>query len=74
MLTLEFGFKFTPKFPVDLIIYVVAYLLAGYGVLDLAFRKAKRFDFFNEFFLMSVATIGAVSYAHLDVYKRQFTA
>lgn len=59
MLTLEFGFKFTPKFPVDLIIYVVAYLLAGYGVLDLAFRKAKRFDFFNEFFLMSVATIGA---------------
>ena len=61
MLTLEFGFKFTPKFPVDLIIYVVAYLLAGYGVLDLAFRKAKRFDFFNEFFLMSVATIGAFS-------------
>lgn len=61
MLTLEFGFRFTPKFPVDLIIYVVAYLLAGYGVLDLAFRKAKRFDFFNEFFLMSVATIGAFS-------------
>lgn len=59
MLTLEFGFKFTPEFPVDLIIYGVAYLLAGYGVLDLAFRKAKRFDFFNEFFLMSVATIGA---------------
>ncbi len=59
MLTLEFGFKFTPEFPVDLIIYGIAYLLAGYGVLDLAFRKAKRFDFFNEFFLMSVATIGA---------------
>jgi Cd2+/Zn2+-exporting ATPase len=59
MLVLEFGFKFTPTFPVDLIIYVVAYLLAGYKVLLLAFRKAKRFDFFNEFFLMSVATIGA---------------
>jgi Cd2+/Zn2+-exporting ATPase len=41
------------------IIYGVAYLLAGYKVLNLAFRKAIRFDFFNEFFLMSVATIGA---------------
>ncbi len=61
MLTLEFGFKFTPVFPVDLIIYIAAYLLAGYGVLALAFRKAKRLDFFNEFFLMSVATIGAFS-------------
>ncbi len=59
MLVLEFGFKFKPLFPVDLIIYVIAYLLAGYNVLNLAFRKAKRFDFFNEFFLMSVATIGA---------------
>ena len=59
MLVLEFGFKFKPVFPVDLIIYVIAYLLAGYNVLNLAFRKAKRFDFFNEFFLMSVATIGA---------------
>jgi len=59
MLTLEFGFKFKPVFPVDLIVYVIAYLLAGYNVLNLAFRKAKRFDFFNEFFLMSVATIGA---------------
>ncbi|MBI1780294.1 MAG: cadmium-translocating P-type ATPase [Sphingobacteriales bacterium] len=59
MLVLEFGFKFKPVFPVDLIIYVAAYLLAGYNVLNLAFRKAIRFDFFNEFFLMSVATIGA---------------
>ncbi|MBS1632863.1 MAG: cadmium-translocating P-type ATPase, partial [Bacteroidetes bacterium] len=52
-------FKYKPPFPVDLIIYVIAYLLAGYNVLNLAFRKAKRFDLFNEFFLMSVATIGA---------------
>lgn len=59
MLTLEFGLKFKPNFPIDLIIYVIAYLLAGYNVLALAFRKAKRLDFFNEFFLMSVATIGA---------------
>jgi Cd2+/Zn2+-exporting ATPase len=59
MLTLEFGFKVIPEFPVDLVIYLGAYLLAGYNVLLLALRKAKRFDFFNEFFLMSVATIGA---------------
>jgi len=59
MLTLEFGFKYIPVFPIDLIVFVAAYLLAGYNVLYMAFRKAKRFDFFNEFFLMSVATIGA---------------
>lgn len=59
MLTLEFGFKFIPVFPINLIVFVAAYLLAGYNVLYMAFRKAKRFDFFNEFFLMSVATIGA---------------
>ncbi len=61
MLVLEFGFKFKPVFPIDLVIYAAAYLLAGYNVLMLAYRKAKRFDFFNEFFLMSVATIGAFS-------------
>lgn len=59
MLTMEYGFKFIPKFPVDLLVYLAAYLLAGYNVLYMAWRKAIRFDFFNEFFLMSVATIGA---------------
>ncbi len=59
MLILEFGFKYQPAFPINLIIYTIAFLLSGYNVLGLAFRKAKRFDFFNEFFLMSVATIGA---------------
>jgi Cd2+/Zn2+-exporting ATPase len=61
MLTLEFGFEFQPTFPINLIIYTIAYLFAGYNVLGLAFRKAKHLDFFNEFFLMSVATIGAFS-------------
>ncbi len=59
MLTLEFGFKYIPLFPINFFIYGVAYFLAGYTVLNMAFRKAKRFDFFNEFFLMSVATVGA---------------
>lgn len=59
MLILEYGFKTEFSQAVNLIIYGVAYLLAGWTVLDLAFRKLKRLDFFNEFFLMSVATIGA---------------
>lgn len=59
MLILEFGFKYKPVFPIDLIIFLVAYLLGGYNVLFMAFTKVKRLDFFNEFFLMSVATIGA---------------
>ncbi len=59
MLVLEFGFGYKPVFPINLIIFLVAYLLAGYNVLKLAFVKAKHLDFFNEFFLMSVATAGA---------------
>ena len=59
MLALEYGYDYIPEFPFNLVIYLAAYLLAGMNVLNLAFRKAIRFDFFNEFFLMSVATIGA---------------
>ncbi len=59
LLVLEYGFKIeVPKIPL-LLINLVAYLLAGRKVLDLAFRKSKRGDIFNEFVLMSVATIGA---------------
>lgn len=59
LLILEYGFKIElPKVP-SLVINLIAYLLAGRKVLDLAFRKSKRGDFFNEFVLMSVATIGA---------------
>ncbi|TDQ08588.1 heavy metal translocating P-type ATPase [Pedobacter metabolipauper] len=59
MQVLELGFKITiPKIQ-GLIIYGSAYLLAGYNVLYLAYKKAIRLDFFNEFFLMSVATAGA---------------
>ncbi|WP_295769185.1 heavy metal translocating P-type ATPase [uncultured Mucilaginibacter sp.] len=61
MLTLEYGFKFQPPFPVNVIIFLIAFGLSGYNVLAMAWRKAKHFDFFNEFFLMSVATIGAFS-------------
>lgn len=59
MLTLEYGFEIILPKLAQLVIFGVAFLLSGYNVLNLAFRKAIRFDFFNEFFLMSVATIGA---------------
>lgn len=38
---------------------LVAYLLAGNKTVALAFRKAGRGDFFNEFTLMTIATFGA---------------
>ncbi len=59
MLTLDYGYGYKPDLAFELAIFTSAYLLAGYNVLGLAFRKAMRFDIFNEFFLMSVATIGA---------------
>lgn len=59
MVVLKFGFHYTPAKWVDFAIHFIAFLLAGWKVLDLAFRKAKRGDIFNEFVLMSVATIGA---------------
>jgi Zn2+/Cd2+-exporting ATPase len=59
LLVLEYAFKIEiPQIPA-LIVNGVAYLLAGRSVLALAFRKSKRGDIFNEFVLMSVATIGA---------------
>lgn len=59
MQVLELGFKLELDHLVSLPIYGAALLLAGYPVFALAFRKASRLDFFNEFVLMSVATIGA---------------
>lgn len=66
ILTLEYGFQYKlPDWPA-FIINAIAYLLAGWNVLRMAFRKIKRADFFNEFVLMSVATLGAF-------YIREFT-
>lgn len=59
MMILNFGFQYVPPQWADFAIHAVAYVLAGWRVLDMAFRKLKRADFFNEFFLMSVATLGA---------------
>lgn len=66
VLVLEYGFKIEiPKIPA-LIINAIAYLFAGYKVLNLAFRKSIRGDFFNEFVLMSVATLGAFAIGEYD--------
>ena len=59
LLVLEYAFKIKLSEIASFIINAIAYLLAGRKVLDLAFRKSKRGDIFNEFVLMSVATIGA---------------
>ena len=57
-LVLEYSFAYEPAFSIVLAINVT-YLLAGWNVLCMAFRKLKRGDVFNEFVLMSVATLGA---------------
>ncbi|MDQ7947537.1 MAG: heavy metal translocating P-type ATPase [Pedobacter sp.] len=59
LLTLEYGFGFTFSKWYELSISILAYLLAGWEVLKLACRKILRGDIFNEFVLMSVATLGA---------------
>ena len=39
--------------------YAIPYLLVGWPVLKKAFRSFPRHDYFNEFMLMSIATLGA---------------
>ena len=66
ILVLEYGFKIELSKPVALVINGIAYLLAGREVLALAFRKSKRGDVFNEFVLMSVATLGAFAIGEFE--------
>jgi len=59
VLVLDYGFHIKLSKLLSLSINGIAYLLAGWDVLVLAFKKVKRGDIFNEFVLMSVATLGA---------------
>lgn len=43
----------------SLFFYITSYLFSGFEVLKKAFSLLKKGDFFNEFVLMSLATIGA---------------
>ena len=51
--------EFAPYFVFTFAILVAAYLLSGLGVLKIALKNAMRGEFFDENFLMSVATLGA---------------
>ena len=59
LLVMEYAFDIRLRDRLSLTIHLFAYLLAGWSVLAMAFRKIKRGDIFNEFVLMSVATLGA---------------
>lgn len=48
---------------VELVLFVAAYLIAGYDVLFRACKNILHGDFFDEQFLMAVATIGAFAIA-----------
>ena len=59
MLILAYAFEVKFSNLLELVVFGFAYLLAGYNVINLAIKRALRLDFFNEFVLMTVATIGA---------------
>ncbi|WP_270345328.1 heavy metal translocating P-type ATPase [Lactococcus petauri] len=48
---------FTPQFKISL--FILTYLLIGHSVLLKAIKQLLKGDIFNEFFLMSIATVGA---------------
>jgi len=50
----------TPNRIAEYIVFLTAYLLAGWDVLYNAARKILRGSLFDEHFLMSIATIGAI--------------
>ena len=53
-------------------VYLVPYLLVGYGTLKEALEGLLRGDAFNEHFLMSVATIGALCIGFLPGADTEF--
>ncbi|HPI97456.1 MAG TPA: heavy metal translocating P-type ATPase [Synergistales bacterium] len=42
-------------------VFLLAYLISGYGVVSSAFRNVLRGNFFDEFFLMTLATFAAIA-------------
>lgn len=55
-----------------LLVYLVPYLLIGHDTLKEAFEGIVRGDMFNEHFLMSVATIGALCIGFLPCAETEF--
>lgn len=58
-LIVTFGTQIVISKPLEIALMLTAYILAGYKTIDTAWRKVKRGDFFNEFTLMTIATLGA---------------
>jgi Cd2+/Zn2+-exporting ATPase len=58
-LIISFGTDLRIIRPLEIGLMLTAYVLAGRKTVALAFRKAGRGDFFNEFTLMTIATLGA---------------
>lgn len=59
---IQYGLKsswFVENQTIRLIWFAVSYILVAFSVWKEAFKLAKRFDFFNEFSLMGIATLGA---------------
>lgn len=51
----------TPYHIVEYLIFIPAYLISGWGVLKGALRSISKGMVFNEHFLMSIATLGAIA-------------
>ena len=64
MLVLKFGFDIPHEKWIDFSVHAVAFLFAGASVIKHAFRNILRGNIFNEFVLMSVATLGAFYIGH----------
>jgi Cd2+/Zn2+-exporting ATPase len=58
---LEFIFELNVDEFYLILVYAIAYLPVGFPVVWRSLKLVTRLDVFNEFFLMSIATIGAIS-------------
>src|SRR6056297_841687 len=55
------GLIYNGNFYVDLGLYLTAYLILGFEIISKAVRNILKGDFFDENFLMSIASIGAIA-------------
>ncbi|MEW6004948.1 MAG: heavy metal translocating P-type ATPase [Stygiobacter sp.] len=60
-LILEDEIHSTPFHFAEYLVFISAYLLSGWGVLNGAFRSITKGKVFNEHFLMTIATLGALA-------------
>jgi Cd2+/Zn2+-exporting ATPase len=51
----------SPNHIAEYLIFIPAYLISGWGVLNGAFRSITKGKVFNEHFLMTIATLGAIA-------------